>query len=62
MIIDEHLQREAYLVQAVFARRRASAGLRPQKDRNEQSCQNGNNGDNHEQFDQTEGLSHVGGC
>jgi len=62
MIIDEHLQREAYLVQAVFARRRASAGFGPEEDRNEQSCQNGNNGDNHQQFEQTEGLSHVGGC
>jgi len=31
MIIDEHLQREAYLAQAVFARRRASAGLRPEE-------------------------------
>jgi hypothetical protein len=54
VLVYVHLQGESHLVQVVFAGSGAGLSLRHGERRKEQGSQNANDGDDHEEFDQSE--------
>jgi hypothetical protein len=55
VVLHMHLHGQTELAQIAQARRRTATLLRPDHDRQQQCRENGDDGNDHEQFDESEG-------